>query len=135
MRRRIANLPMTRKFLVLCTLLAIGVILLAVAAARLQYLDLVDARKQTVKTQIEMGISVLQHYADQAKRGEITEAQAKQAAEAALADMKTNGGVDYFFIVDPQMRIIMHPKRKVGTDMTDYKSDAGEYVYRDIRTA
>ncbi|WP_196411583.1 cache domain-containing protein, partial [Xanthomonas translucens] len=66
---------------------------------------------------------------------EITEAQAKQAAEAALADMKTNGGVDYFFIVDPQMRIIMHPKRKVGTDMTDYKSDAGEYVYRDIRTA
>ncbi|UKE56446.1 methyl-accepting chemotaxis protein [Xanthomonas graminis] len=135
MRRRIANLPMTRKFVVLCTLLAIGVILLAVAAARLQYLDLVDARKQTVKTQIDMGISVLQHYADQAKRGEISEAQAKQAAEAALADMKTNGGVDYFFIVDPQMRIIMHPKRKVGTDMTDYKSDAGEYVYRDIRTA
>ncbi|CTP85417.1 chemotaxis protein [Xanthomonas translucens pv. arrhenatheri] len=135
LRRRIANLPMTRKFVVLCTLLAIGVILLAVAAARLQYLDLVDARKQTVKTQIDMGISVLQHYADQAKRGEISEAQAKQAAEAALADMKTNGGVDYFFIVDPQMRIIMHPKRKVGTDMTDYKSDAGEYVYRDIRTA
>ncbi len=135
LRRRIANLPMTRKFVVLCTLLAIGVILLAVAAARLQYLDLVDARKQTVKTQIDMGISVMQHYADQAKRGEITEAQAKKAAEAALADMKTNGGVDYFFIVDPQMRIVMHPKRKVGTDMTDYKSDAGEYVYRDIRTA
>ncbi|WP_196480196.1 methyl-accepting chemotaxis protein [Xanthomonas translucens] len=135
MRRRIANLPMTRKFVVLCTLLAIGVILLAVAAARLQYLDLVDARKQTVKTQVDMGMSVLQHYADQAKRGEITEAQAKQAAKAALADMKTNGGVDYFFIVDPQMRILMHPKRKVGTDMTDYKSDAGEYVYRDIRTA
>ncbi len=135
LRRRIANLPMTRKFVVLCTLLAIGVILLAVAAARLQYLDLVDARKQTVKTQVDMGMSVLQHYADQAKRGEITEAQAKQAAKAALADMKTNGGVDYFFIVDPQMRILMHPKRKVGTDMTDYKSDAGEYVYRDIRTA
>jgi methyl-accepting chemotaxis protein len=135
LRRRIANLPMTRKFVVLCTLLAIGVILLAVAAARLQYLDLVDARKQTVKTQVDMGISVLQHYADQAKRGEISEAQAKQAVKAALADMKTNGGVDYFFIVDPQMRILMHPKRKVGTDMTDYKSDAGEYVYRDIRTA
>ncbi|MCC4597627.1 methyl-accepting chemotaxis protein [Xanthomonas campestris pv. phormiicola] len=135
MRRRIANLPMTRKFVVLCTLLAIGVILLAVAAARLQYLDLVAARKQTVKTQVDMGISVMQHYADQARRGEITLAQAKQAAEATLADMKTNGGVDYFFIVDPQMRILMHPKRKVGTDMTDYKSDAGEYVYRDIRTA
>jgi methyl-accepting chemotaxis protein len=135
LRRRIANLPMTRKFVVLCTLLAIGVILLAVAAARLQYLDLVDARKQTVKTQIDMGMSVIEHYAAKAKRGELTEAQAQEAAKSALADMKTNGGVDYFFMLDPQMRILMHPKRKVGTDMSDYKSDAGEYVYRDIRTA
>ncbi|WP_045769726.1 hypothetical protein [Xanthomonas albilineans] len=37
LRLRVANLPMARKFVVLCTLLAIGVILLAVAAARLQY--------------------------------------------------------------------------------------------------
>ncbi|XEA91640.1 methyl-accepting chemotaxis protein [Xanthomonas sp. DAR 80977] len=135
LRRRVANLPMARKFVVLCTLLAIGVILLAVAAARLQYLDLVAARKQTVKTQIDMGMSVIEHYAAMAKRGELTEAQAQEAAKSALADMKTNGGVDYFFMLDPQMRIVMHPKRKVGTDMSDYKSDAGEYVYRDIRTA
>nr|WP_295910018.1 methyl-accepting chemotaxis protein [uncultured Xanthomonas sp.] len=135
MRRHIANLPMARKFIVLCTLIALGVILLAVAAARLQYLNLIDARKQSVKTQVDMGLSVMQHYADLAKRGEMTEAQAQAAAKGALADMKTNGGVDYFFIVDPQMRIVMHPKRAVGTDMSGYRSDAGEYVYRDIQTA
>ncbi|MDV0436778.1 methyl-accepting chemotaxis protein [Xanthomonas sacchari] len=134
-RRHIANLPMARKFVVLCTLIALGVVLLAVAAARLQYLNLIDARKQTVKTQVDMGLSVMQHYADLAKRGEMTEAQAQAAAKGALADMKTNRGVDYFFIVDPQMRIVMHPKRAVGTDMSGYKSDAGEYVYRDIQTA
>ncbi|QEO99271.1 chemotaxis protein [Xanthomonas oryzae pv. oryzicola] len=33
------------------------------------------------------------------------------------------------------MRILMHPKRPVGSDMTDYKSDARQYVYRDIKTA
>ncbi len=135
LRRHIANLPMARKFIVLCTLIALGVILLAVAAARLQYLNLIDARKQSVKTQVDMGLSVMQHYADLAKRGEMTEAQAQAAAKGALADMKTNGGVDYFFIVDPQMRIVMHPKRAVGTDMSGYRSDAGEYVYRDIQTA
>ncbi|MXV06558.1 HAMP domain-containing protein [Xanthomonas sp. LMG 9002] len=135
LRRRIANLPMARKFVVLCALIALGVILLAVAAARLQYLNLIDARKQTVKTQVDMGLSVMQHYADLAKRGEMTEAQAQAAAKGALGDMKTNGGVDYFFIVDPQMHIVMHPKRAVGTDMSGYKSDAGEYVYRDIQTA
>ncbi|WDS38118.1 methyl-accepting chemotaxis protein [Pseudoxanthomonas sp.] len=135
MRRRVADLPLTRKFIVLCSILAVGVILLAVSAARLQYLDLVQARKQSVKTQVDMGVSVLQHFADQARRGQVTEAQARAAALAALADMKTNGGVDYFFIVDPQMRIVMHPTRKVGTDMSDYRSEQGEYVYRDIRKA
>ncbi|KAB7762221.1 chemotaxis protein [Xanthomonas sp. LMG 12461] len=135
LRRHIANLPMARKFIVLCALIALGVILLAVAAARLQYLNLIDARKQSVKTQVDMGLSVMQHYADLAKRGEMTQAQAQAAAKGALADMKTNGGVDYFFIVDPQMRIVMHPKRAVGTDMSGYRSDAGEYVYRDIQTA
>ncbi|WP_200894058.1 methyl-accepting chemotaxis protein [Xanthomonas sp. MUS 060] len=135
MRLRIANLSMARKFVVLCTLLAIGVILLAVAAARLQYLDLVEARKQTVKTEVDMGVSVIAHYADRAKRGEMTEAQAQTAAKNTLADIKTNGGTYSFLIIDPQMRIVMHPRRKVGTDMSGYKSDAGEYVYRDIRAS
>ncbi|MBO9767135.1 MULTISPECIES: methyl-accepting chemotaxis protein [Xanthomonas] len=135
MRRSVANLPLTRKFVLLCTLLTVGVILLAMAAARLQYLDLVEARKLSVKTEVEMGLTVMQHYADKVKAGELSLEQAKEAARTTLADMRTNDGVDYFFIVDPQMRILMHPKRPVGTDMTDYKSDAGQYVYRDIKTA
>lgn len=135
LRRHVANLPLTRKFVLLCALLTVGVILLAVAAARLQYLDLVEARKLSVKTEVEMGLTVMQHYADKVKAGELTVEQAKAAASTTLADMRTNDGVDYFFIVDPQMRILMHPKRAVGTDMSDYKSDAGQYVYRDIKTA
>ncbi|QBG89521.1 methyl-accepting chemotaxis protein [Xanthomonas oryzae] len=50
LRRHLANLPLTRKFVLLCTLLTVGVILLAMAAARLQHLDLVEARKLSVNT-------------------------------------------------------------------------------------
>lgn len=119
----------------LCTLLTVDVILLAMAAARLQYLDLVEVRKLSVKTVVEMGLTVMQHYADKVKTGELSLEHAKDAARTTLADMRTNDGVDYFFIVDPQMRILMHPKRPVGSDMTDYKSDARQSVYRDIKTA
>jgi methyl-accepting chemotaxis protein len=135
LQHRIADLSVTRKFVLLCSLLALGVILLAIGAARLQYLDLVEARKQNVKTQVDMGIDVINHYAAKAARGEITAEQAKALASSTLASVSTNHGVDYFFVTDPQMRIVMHPKRKVGTDMRDYKSDAGEYVYRDIQKA
>lgn len=135
LRRRIGNLPLTGKFIVLCSLLTLGVILLAIGAARLQYLDLIEARKQTVKNQVETGMTVMRHFATKAKRGELTADQAKQAASATLADMSSHEGVDYFFILDPNMRLVMHPKRKAGTDMTDYQSASGEFVYRDIRDA
>lgn len=92
LRRHVANLPLTRKFILLCSLLTVGVILLAVAAARLQYLDLIEARKLSVKTEVEMGLTVMQHYADKAKAGELTVEQAKEAARATLADMRTNDG-------------------------------------------
>ena len=134
-RKRVADLPITRKFVLLCTLLTLGIIVLAVAAARLQYTGLVDGRKQQVKTQVDMGMDIIRHFADEAERGEMDPAQAKAAAIAALAAVKTNGGTDYFFIIDPQMNVVMHPKRAAGLNMGDYKSDAGEYVYRDIVAA
>ncbi|QEO99270.1 methyl-accepting chemotaxis protein [Xanthomonas oryzae pv. oryzicola] len=67
LRRHLANLPLTRKFVLLCTLLTVGVILLAMAAARLQYLDLVEARKLSVKTVVKMGLTVMQHDATRSK--------------------------------------------------------------------
>ncbi len=134
-RQWVADLPITRKFILLCTLLTLGIIVLAVCAARMQYLGLVDGRKQQVKTQVEMGMDVIGRYAGMARRGELDEAQAKRQAIAMLASLKTNGDVDYFFITDPSMRVVMHPKRATGSYMGDYKSDAGEYVYRQITAA
>ncbi|MET0289133.1 MAG: methyl-accepting chemotaxis protein, partial [Pseudoxanthomonas sp.] len=132
MRRRVADLSLVRKFILLCSLLALGVVLLAVAAARLQYLDLVDARKNSVKTQVEMGMSVVEYYAGRVKTGALDQAQAQAAAKAALAEMRTNGGTDYFFIIDPALHLVLHPSRKPGTDMSDYKSEDGVYVYREL---
>ena len=132
LRRGVANLSLARKFILLCILLTIGVVTLAVAAARLQYLDLVEARKASVKTQVEMGMSILEYYAG---RTDLDEAAAKAAALEALAQVRTNGGVDYFFAVDPELRLVLHPTRPAGTDMSDYRSEEGQYVYRDLLAA
>ncbi|MDR6990476.1 methyl-accepting chemotaxis protein [Luteimonas sp. 3794] len=132
LQRRLADLPVARKFILLCAVIALGILALAVSAARLQYLELVDARKQSVQIQIDTALSVAEHYASQARSGEITSEQAQALAMGALGAIRTNEGTDYYFIVDPQMRILMHPSRETGTDMSDYQSNSGEYVYRDI---
>ncbi|MCD9004649.1 methyl-accepting chemotaxis protein [Luteimonas sp. XNQY3] len=135
MLRRLADLPVARKFILLCAVLALGILALSVSAARLQYVELVDARKQSVETQIDTGISIIEHYAGQARDGRITTEQAQTLALGALGAIRTNGGTDYYFIVDPQLKIVMHPNRDAGTDMDAYQSEAGEYVYRDILEA
>ncbi len=132
LRLAVANLSLARKFVLLCVLLTIGVVTLAVSAARLQYLDLVDARKASVKTQVEMGMSILEYYAG---RTDLDEAAAKAAALEALAQVRTNGGVDYFFAIDPELHLVLHPTRPAGTDMSDYRSEEGQYVYRDLQAA
>ncbi|WP_394003166.1 methyl-accepting chemotaxis protein [Luteimonas sp. WGS1318] len=132
LHRRLADLPVAKKFVLLCAVLALGILGLAVSAARLQYLELVDARKQSVKIQIDTGLSVVEHYAAKARSGELTTEQAQALALGALGAIRTNDGTDYYFVVDPQLHIVMHPSRATGTDMRDYQSDAGQYVYRDI---
>jgi len=132
LQRRLADLPVARKFILLCAVLALGILVLSVSAARLQYVELVDARKQSVETQIETGMSIIEHYAAQARAGGITTAQAQALALGALGAIRTNDGTDYYFVADPELRIVLHPSREVGADMSDYRSEAGEYVYRDI---
>jgi methyl-accepting chemotaxis protein len=122
-----------RKFVLLSGVMALSLVLLAVVAARIQYLDLLETRKQYVKNQVETGASIIEQYQRKVSNNELSTEQAKAQVTSVLAGVRTNGGHDYYFIVDPQMRIVLHPSRKTGTDMNDYRSDAGEYVYRDIR--
>ena len=135
LRHSVADLPIARKFALLCVLLALGIILLAVSAARLQYLDLMQARKQSVKTQVDMGMDIIRHYAAMVGEGKLDTEQAQAGAIAALASVRTNDGTDYYFVMDPQLHIVMHPNRPAGSDMSDYRSQTGEYVYRDIHKA
>jgi methyl-accepting chemotaxis protein len=134
-RQRFADLSLARKFLVLCSLLVIGVIALTAAAVRMHYNEAVQARRDGLQAQVQMGIEVLQTYAERVKDGELTEDKARQAAIRTLHAMQTNQGADYYFLLDEHLRMVEHPTVKQGSDMSDYKNSLGEYVYRDVNQA
>ena len=87
-----ANLSVRRKLNLLTALIAVGVIALAVIAARMQYLDLTDTRKDSLKIQVELTYGILDHYHRLAETGELTEPAAKAAALEALARMRIFAG-------------------------------------------
>ena len=110
-RRFLADVPMKRKFLLQAALVAVGIVSLAVIAARLQYLDLTATRQAGVRAQVEMALGMIDQYAARVESGELTEEEAKTAALKAMRGMRASGGVDYFFITDREPRMLMHPDR------------------------
>ncbi|WP_313218251.1 methyl-accepting chemotaxis protein [Stenotrophomonas sp.] len=128
-----SNLSVRRKLNLLTVLIALGVIALSVVAARMQYLDLTDTRKDSLKTQVELTYGILEHYHRLADSGELTDAAAKQAALTALESMRADGDTYYFNVYDTNYRMLMHPFRKelIGQDMKDYRTDDGVRVYYD----
>ncbi|WP_164275408.1 methyl-accepting chemotaxis protein [Stenotrophomonas sp. B1-1] len=126
-----SNLSVRRKLNLLTLMIAIGVIALSVIAARMQYLDLTETRKDTLRTQVELTYGVLDHYKRLAGTGELTEEAAKAAALQALEVMRANNDADYYNVLDTQYRVLMHPfaPKRVGTVQKDYTSDDGVPIY------
>ena len=129
--RKLSNLPLKRKFLIQTVLVAIGTIVLAVIAARIQYLDLNSTRQAGLKAQTEMALGVIEHYAGQVADGRIDEAEGQRLALASLSAMQANNGVDYFFVTDEEPRMLMHPTRPdlIGKPIADVLSPDGKRIF------
>ena len=124
----INTISVRRKLNLLTGLIALGVITLAVIAARIQYLDLYDTRLDTVLAHTEAGNSVLEHYAALADNGELSLEQAQAQAIETLAAMRAPGSGMYYTLLDTANdTIVMHPFRRerAGTALADYTDEAG----------
>ncbi|HDS1556594.1 TPA: cache domain-containing protein [Stenotrophomonas maltophilia] len=126
-----SNLSVRRKLNLLTLLIALGVVALSVIAARMQYLDLTETRKTSLKTQVELSYGIVQHYHRLAGTGELSEEAAKAAALQALERMRAENDAYYYNVYDTGYRVLMHPFRKdlVGKDMKDFRTDEGVRIY------
>ncbi|WP_306332092.1 methyl-accepting chemotaxis protein [Xanthomonas chitinilytica] len=129
--RYISNISVRRKLNLLTGLIAAGVILLSICAARMQYLDLRDTREAALKIQVELTYGILDHYRRLIDSGELGEEAAKEAALMALETMRADNDIHYYTVYDTGHVLLMHPFRKdlVGKNVKDYRTDDGVQVY------
>ncbi|WP_028840052.1 methyl-accepting chemotaxis protein [Thermomonas fusca] len=130
---KLANLSVQRKLILLTLISAIGVIAVAVTAARFQYLDVNNTRKIALDIRVQLASSVLTHYQQLAESGQLPLKDAQQQALAALATMHTDDNDNYFYVLDTGNRMLMHPLRKdlIGQDLKDYRTDHGDRLFYD----
>ncbi|MCD9034022.1 cache domain-containing protein, partial [Luteimonas sp. Y-2-2-4F] len=133
----LADLPLKRKFLLQTALVAVGIVALAVVAARIQFLDLNETRQAGLRSETEMALGVVEDFAGRVAAGELDEAAAQAAALRALSAMQASGGVDYFFVFDQGPTMLMHPRQPelVGQALGEVRDPDGKALFSDLVAA
>lgn len=76
---------------------------------------------------------LLQHYKEQADNGVLSVEQAQQQALKLLEHMRYKDN-DYYFVIDQQARMLMHPFRPDlrGQSLDSFQDPTGSYLFRDM---
>lgn len=130
---RLNDLPVKSKLILLILISAIGIVSIAVTAARLQYLDVNSTRETALRIRIELAKSVFDYYRQEAETGKISVQDAKQQALTALGSMHTEDGDNYYYVLNDKATMLMHPVNRdlVGKNLDDYRLESGERLFHD----
>ncbi len=82
---------------------------------------------------VEVAHSVVKDFYARAKRGDMTEAEAKEGALATLKALRYDGD-QYFWVNDLDATMLMHPTapKLVGTSVRNLKDARGEFFFADM---
>ncbi len=80
--------------------------------------NLYQARYQQMKAVVATAYNVLSHFADAARQERISEAEAREMAKSVIRDLRHSQN-EYFFILDLDHNMIMHPIESTGLEGTN----------------
>ncbi|MCK2182769.1 methyl-accepting chemotaxis protein [Halomonas sp. YJPS3-2] len=96
---------------------------------------MIEERQHSLSNTIGMVHTLLEGYAKRVENGELNEADAQARATEALDAIRFGDRRDnYVFVFDDDARLIYHPRRDAGTDMSSYTDPNGVAVYRELAT-
>ncbi len=92
-----------------------------------------DAKRQQTQELVVSTAGIMQFNYDQIAAGAVTEEQAKQLALDSLRDLRY-GDDDYFFIIDSECNMVMHPINPAldGTSVRESEDPTGRKLFVDM---
>jgi len=114
-------------------LTAIGLLLFCTVSLVSIRDNMLEDRKQRIKSLIEAGSGVLEHYHQLSATGKLTDKEARDTALDALRYMRYEGG-NYLFVFDPEGLFYLMPATRdfEGTNKIDLKDANGKYLIREL---
>ena len=92
--------------------------------------SLMAEKQSATRGVVEVAYHVAEGYHQRAMAGELSEQEAKRLAVNALERVRYQGQ-EYFFIIDLDRTLVMHPFKKdgVGKDMTEVRDPTGKQLF------
>ncbi len=94
-----------------------------------------DGYKTEIKSQIQAGIAIVQHYYDLSKSGKLSENDAKEQAKEAIRAMRyRDDGSGYLWIDDANYNLVMHPilTNQEGNNRYNLQDQNGVMIIQEI---
>ncbi len=120
--------------IVLPSILAIGLFLLSIFGIILPSFEknLMDRKKEMIRELVNVAWSVVDDYNQEYVNGTLSKAEAQERAAKQISQMRYGKeNKDYYWIIDMQPTMIMHPYRKelVNSDLSEYKDPKGKRLF------
>ncbi|MEZ4650266.1 MAG: cache domain-containing protein [Candidatus Eisenbacteria bacterium] len=92
-----------------------------------------DAKKSKTQDLVDSARSLVEHYANEAKAGRLTEPEAKELAAASVGHMRYGDG-NYYWINDLDARVVMHPVKPElnGKDLSTFEDPKGKRIFAEF---
>ena len=97
---------------------------------------IIERKKEMLRELTASAVSFLAEHERDSRAGAFSAAEAKRLAVTRLRDMRYGReGKDYFWIIDHQPRMVMHPYRPdlEGKDLSDYRDPDGKALFLEAR--
>ena len=132
--RAFADLPLKRKFLLMLSLLALGIVLLCAVSAKRNHSELIQNERHALQTRVGAAMTVVDRFSARAASGELSTAEAQARALAVIESLRSKDGSDYLWVNDQHPTMLMHPHQTAlnGKDLSQTTSTDGKKIFLDM---
>ncbi|XQU09578.1 methyl-accepting chemotaxis protein [Halomonas sp. LY9] len=131
-RKGLAALPLRRQRLLgVAILWLILAVMIAVNAFQSRAL-LYSEREQRMVTAVDIALSTLDHYHQLAEQGQLAIPEAQRRAFNTLRDVRFGEEDNYLFAFNGSLRMLAHPTREMGEDISQVKDPEGTLIFQTI---
>ena len=114
----------------------LGVIIISALALHSKYQRMLDDRRATLKSVVQVAIGVLDHYDKQVKSGHMPLSAAQDQAKRTIGNLRY-AGKEYYSLYDMHPRMIWHPIKPElnGKDLSTLKDPNSKLLVKEMRDA